>query len=76
MLSISVKSGKSIDFEKALQHPLSPVPLTFCRADGNMRKIKKSDLIEIILKLSNQSSPPQISKDNTVYVIDLMVHHR
>ena len=72
MLSISVKSGKPIDFEKALQHPLSPVPLTLCHADGNMRKTKKSDLMEIILKLSNQSSPPLINKENTVYVIDLM----
>ena len=75
MLSISVKSVKPIDFEKALQHPLSPVPLTLCHADGNMRKTKKSDLMEIILKLSNQNSPPLINKENTVYVIESCQTH-
>ena len=50
----------------------SPVPLTLCHADGNMRKTKESDLMEIILKLLNQNSPPQTNKENTVYVIDLM----
>ena len=44
-LTLSSKSEKPIDFEKALQYPLSPIPLSLCNGDGTMFKTNKSDLL-------------------------------
>ena len=69
---MSVQSGKPIDFEKALQYPLSPVPLSLCNADGTMRKTNKCDLMKLILQSTNNAEAPKIKEQNSVYIIDLM----
>ena len=72
ILSISVQSGKPIDFEKALQYPLSPLPLSLCNGDGTMRETNKSDLLKILLQTRNETEQPEIVKEDTVYIVDLM----
>ena len=49
LLSLSAKTGKVIDFEEALKHPLSSVPLSLANPDGSCRSIAKSKLQNIIL---------------------------
>ena len=72
ILAISSKSGKVIDFEKALTYPLSPIPLSLCNGDGSMRKTNKSDLLNVLLELRNDEESPDIVKQNTALIIDLM----
>ena len=69
LLSTPVQSRKPID-EKALQYPLSPVPLSLCNADGTMRKTNKCDLMKLILQSTNDST--KIKEQNSVCIIDLM----
>ena len=49
LISYSLKTGKTIGVEKALQFPLSPIPLSICHADGTQRETSKSKLKEDIL---------------------------
>ena len=51
LLAYSAKSGRAIDFQMALQYPLSSVPLAFANPDGTRRVTKKSRLMEIMLSL-------------------------
>ena len=41
LLSFSAKNNKPIDWENALSHPLSPIPLCLSIADGKPRKTAK-----------------------------------
>ena len=50
MISYSLKTGKNIEFEKALQFPLSPIPLSICHADGTRRETSKSKLKDLLMK--------------------------
>ena len=43
LLSISIRKGRVVDFEKALEYLLSTVPLNIFNADGTMRKTNKSN---------------------------------
>ena len=72
LLALSSKSGKPIDFEKALEYPLSPIPLSLCNGDGTMRKTNKSDLLQILLETRVDMEPPEIVKQDTAYIVDLM----
>ena len=40
LIYISNYSSRNIGFEKALEYPLTPVPLNLSNADGSMRKNK------------------------------------
>ena len=71
LLSISIKQEKKIDFEKALTHPLSEVPLSLCNADGSMRKTNKSKLAKNILsRIIEESS--DFNKIHTAFIVDFM----
>ena len=66
LLSSSAKSGQVIDFAKALEYPLSPVPLSLPNPDGSYRITSKSKLLKVILKHCNsqilqprESLPPR-----------------
>ena len=49
LLSASAKSGQVIDFAKALEYPLGPVPLSLANPDGSRRVTSKSKLLKVIL---------------------------
>ena len=55
LLSLSAKSGQAIDFKRALEYPLCPVPLTLANPYGSRRVTTKSKLTEFIIK--NMKSP-------------------
>ena len=46
LVSISYTTKKPVDIEKAMSHPLTPVPLSLCTADGTERKTAKSKLYD------------------------------
>ena len=50
LLSASAKSGQVIDFAKALEYPLGPVPLSLANPDGSRRVTSKSKSLKVILK--------------------------
>ena len=66
LLSASAKSGQVIDFAKALEYPLGPVPLGLANTDGSRRVTSKSKLLKVTLKHCNshilhpgESQPPR-----------------
>ena len=81
LLSISAKSGQAIDFEKALEYPLCPVPLSLANADGSRRVTSKSALIQVILKKvkrpvlhPRESQPPK--EIVSAFIVDMMASLR
>ena len=50
MNSYSLKTGKSVDFKKALLYSLSTVPLCISESDGTPQHTAKSKLKDILLK--------------------------
>ena len=56
LLSISMRKGRVVDFVKALEYPLSTVPLNISNADGTMRKTNKSELAKLILGMLQMKS--------------------
>ena len=77
LLSASAKSGQVIDFAKALEYPLGPVPLSLANPDGSCRVTSKSKLLKVILKHCNSqilhprdSQPPR--QVVSAVVIDMM----
>ena len=67
LLSFTAKTGKPIDFERALQHPLSPIPLSICHPDGTRRETVKSKLKGKILEYHiNEAVEGNMSKDAIV----------
>ena len=48
LVSYSIQSEKAVDREKALEFPLSPVPLSIANADGSRRQTSKSKLMEVL----------------------------
>ena len=73
LLSMSCKKGKTIDFEKALKYPLGDVPLSLCNGDGSTRKTNKSKLAQIIISRMDTSTTPDVQKERTAYIVDVMV---
>ena len=76
VLSISVKSEKPIDFQKAFKHSLYPVPLSLAYPDGSKRETPKSKLMEVIAP-----DVPVIGKQEDiigtrVFVIDMIAQLR
>ena len=76
LLSVSVKQGRTVDFEKALKYPLGEVPLSLCNADGSMRKTNKSKLLKRILSRVDSSDARDFPKENTALMIDPMALFR
>ena len=67
-----MKTGRNIDFEKALSYPLSPVPLSISHPDGTRRKTEKSKLRDIIFKgIPIKNEEPE-NCCNDVAVVDMM----
>ena len=48
LLAFYIKSGKAIDINKALEFPLSPVPLSIANADGIGRQTAKSKPMQLL----------------------------
>ena len=44
----AILSEKAVDREKALEFPLSSVPLSIANADGSRRQTSKSKLMEVL----------------------------
>ena len=74
LLAISAKTNRVIDFNLALEYPLSPVPLNIANAGGSRRITPKRKLNEIMQKSSliNQETKMPTKNDVSVYVVDLM----
>ena len=72
LLSISIRKGRVVDFEKALEYPLSTVPLNIPNADGTMRKTNKSELAKVILGNATNEVSTESTLENTVYIVDLI----
>ena len=72
LLSISVRKGKTIDFEKALKYPLGDIPLSLANADGTMRKTNKRKLAKIILSRMETEPLPNFQKQKTAFIVYVM----
>ena len=75
LLAISAKTNRVIDFNMALEYPLSPVPLNIANADGSRRITVKSKLNEIIMKKStliDHETEMPTGNDVSAYIVDLM----
>ena len=72
LLSIYVRKGKTIDFEKALKYPLCDIPLSLENADGTMRKTNKRKLVKIILLRMETEPLPNFLKQKTAFIVDVM----
>ena len=75
LLAASAKTQQVIDFESALQFPLSSVPLNIANADGSRRTTDKSKLAKIIMRKTtvlNHSTEMPAKQDVTAYIVDLM----
>ena len=60
LVRLSVTSGLPVDFNKALEFPLSPIPLSIATPDGERCETAKSKLMEIIINTCRH--PPQSPK--------------
>ena len=72
LLAQSIKYSKVIDFKKALQYPLTPLPLSIANADGSRRMTYKSKLINEILECSRNTNYSQENLPNKrmlVYIL-------
>ena len=52
LITLSSKSGKLINFQNALTHPLCAIPLSIANADGSKRTTAKSKLLDELKKHS------------------------
>ena len=48
LVRLSLCSGQPVDFENALRYPISPIPLSIAKPDGERRETTKSKPIEVI----------------------------
>ena len=78
LVNLSVRSGMVINYEKAMEYPLSPVPLRIATAEGSRRTTSKSKLLDIInatLTVPRNSPKLVISIDTTkpsALIVDLI----
>ena len=73
LTSFSLKTGFAVDFKKALQYPLSPIPLSISHPDGIQRSNQKSKLKEALLKGVESLSLEEIADMKiTAVVVDMM----
>ena len=74
LVSFSAKHKKTVDINKALQYPLSPVPLSIATSDRSRRGTKKSNLLKIIKgKMINENITTIPNTDKvSAYILDSM----
>ena len=73
LLSIPASSEHNIDFQKVLEYPLSPIPLSLAHPDGSKRTCPKSKRTEMITKHSLVHQPSIYAGGNVgKYITDLM----
>ena len=72
LLSFTIKTGKSIDFEAALKYPLSPIPLSIANADGSKRETSKAKLKEIILSSITSGAEENYGHEKDAFVLDMI----
>ena len=75
LLTISFQSGKQIDFESALQYPLTPVPLSLANPDGSRRVTQKSKLVEVLHQFKTSDEQAKNTKADA-YVLDFIAQVR
>ena len=70
LVNLSVRSGMVINYEKAMEYPLSPVPLRIATAEGGRRtsKSKLLDIINAALTMPPNSPKLVISIDTTKHL--------
>ena len=72
LLSYSAKSGRAIDFERALKFPLSAVPLSIANGDGSRRETSKNTLMDVINPKGNENFTQAPSENVSDFVIDFI----
>ena len=72
LLAASANNRQAINFETALQYPMSPVPLNITNADGSRRTTDKSKLAKIINKKTTILTEMPAKQNVAAYIIDLM----
>ena len=72
LLSYSAKSGRAIDFERALKFPLSAVPLNIANGDGSRRETSKNKLMDVINPKGNENFTQAPSENVSDFVIDFI----
>ena len=76
LLTFSVKNEKAIDIEKALEFPLSPIPLSIANADGSRRQTAKGKLMQVLeSKMSGEPSDNYLRPPTSAvvaYIIDFV----
>ena len=77
LLATSTKHERTIDFEKALEYPLTSVPLSLANADGTRRMTQKSTLMDVFVKKCSRDDMDfrtVLPARETVlaYIVDLM----
>ena len=63
----------AINFDKALQYPLAPLPLALATVHGTRRNRPKSNIMETIFN-SLKYDTSTVVPSNAVYVNDLIVY--
>ena len=72
LLSYSAKSGRAIDFERALKFPLSAVPLSIANGDGSRRESSKIKLMDVINLKGNENFTQAPNENVSDCVIDFI----
>ena len=72
LLSYSAKSGRAIDFERALKFPLSALPLNIANGDGSRRETSKNKLMDVINPKGNENFAQAPSENVSDFVIDFI----
>lgn len=70
LLRISLE--KSLDIDKVLMYPLTPMPFSLCHADGSICKTDKSILVKILEKRVAHDQPQNV--DTYIYDGFFMLH--
>ena len=76
LLAISNKCKKTVDIDKALKYPLSPVSAPLATCDGSIRKNAKSALLKSALSSLEEIDDNAIPSECDVYMIDLVAYVR
>ena len=69
-LLYSAKSGRAIDFDRALKFLLSPVHLSIANGGGSRRETSKSKMMEVINPLGNENSTQTPRENVSDFAID------
>ena len=80
LVAFSAKTGKAVDYQKALTYPLCPIPLSLAHPDGNRRQTDKAELWSTIMKDYSKSEPSypshhlpdSSSQEGSAFIVDLI----